>query len=187
MPEHPRIIDVTRKPSKCPVCGERPVDIIYGTGDMTEAEFLLEYRKPGMMGGNNIPRKPPVWACPCGCRRFRKVNPDGTYAPVKVKLLKNIRRAPLSRILWETESATESPESLKEARWYRMAFDTEAGESGVIRVCALSEAEARSMAEDLVTSGRVGLKGTRARIVKIPEERDGRCERQEDTGQGQES
>jgi hypothetical protein len=35
MLERPRIIDVTRKPAKCPVCGERVVDIIYGTGEMT--------------------------------------------------------------------------------------------------------------------------------------------------------
>ena len=30
----PRIIDVERKPRKCPVCGSSVVDIIYGTGDM---------------------------------------------------------------------------------------------------------------------------------------------------------
>ena len=47
MLERPRIIDVERKPTKCPVCGERVVDIIYGTGDMTEIEFMLEYRKEG--------------------------------------------------------------------------------------------------------------------------------------------
>ena len=41
----PRIIDVTRKPTKCPDCGERVVDIVYGTGDMTEIEFALQYRK----------------------------------------------------------------------------------------------------------------------------------------------
>ena len=34
----PRIIDVYRKPSKCPACGERVVDIIYGTGDMSEID-----------------------------------------------------------------------------------------------------------------------------------------------------
>ena len=58
--KRPRIIDVTRKPQKCPVCGERVVDIIYGTGDMTEVDYLLEYRKEGMMGGDNIPRRPPI-------------------------------------------------------------------------------------------------------------------------------
>ena len=36
--ERPRIIDVIRKPRKCPVCGGRVWDIIYGTGDMTEIE-----------------------------------------------------------------------------------------------------------------------------------------------------
>ena len=44
-----RIIDVLRKPQKCPVCGERVVDIIYGTGDMTEIEFVMEYRKELMV------------------------------------------------------------------------------------------------------------------------------------------
>lgn len=50
MLERRRIITVERKPSKCPVCGERVVDIIYGTGDMTEIEFMLEYRKEGYHG-----------------------------------------------------------------------------------------------------------------------------------------
>ena len=98
MIERPRIIDVVRKPRKCPVCGERVVDIIYGTGDMTEIEFLLEYRREGIMGGDNIPRRPPIWACCCGCKRFRKVNPDGTDAAVKVKMLKNIRPRPVELI-----------------------------------------------------------------------------------------
>ena len=49
MIERPKIIDVVRKPRKCPVCGERVVDIIYGTGDMTEIEFLLEYTISGMI------------------------------------------------------------------------------------------------------------------------------------------
>lgn len=44
----PRIINVTRKPSKCPDCGSSVVDIIYGTGDMTEIEFVLQYRKDGI-------------------------------------------------------------------------------------------------------------------------------------------
>ena len=96
-----------RKPQKCPVCGERVVDIIYGTGDMTEIEFLMEYRKEGMMGGDNIPRRPPIWECVCGCRRFRKVNRDGTDASVKVKMLKNVCKAPATRINWESNMAIE--------------------------------------------------------------------------------
>lgn len=46
----PRIIDVTRKPTKCPDCGEKVVDIVYGIGDMTEIEFALQYRKEAIMG-----------------------------------------------------------------------------------------------------------------------------------------
>lgn len=103
MIERPRIIDVVRKPRKCPICGERVVDIIYGTGDMTEIDFLLEYRREGIMGGDNIPRRPPIWDCSCGCKRFRKVNPDGTDAAVRVKMLKDVRRRPAELIEFARE------------------------------------------------------------------------------------
>lgn len=56
------------------------VDIIYGTGEMTEIEFVMEYRREGIMGGDKIPRRPPIWAR--SCKHFRKVNLDGTDAPV---------------------------------------------------------------------------------------------------------
>ena len=45
-----RIIDVERKPRQCPICKERVVDVIYGTSDMSEVEFLLEYQRDGSMG-----------------------------------------------------------------------------------------------------------------------------------------
>ncbi len=122
------------------------------------------------MGGDSIPRKPPIWACPCGCKRFRKINPDGTYAPVKVKLLKNIRKAPLTKITWESESVTGTPESLRAARYWLVDFETELGEADTIRVCASDEAEARRMTEDIVAGGSVGLTGEQAIIVKITEE-----------------
>lgn len=64
------------KPYRCPVCGSGVVDIIYGTGDMTEVEFLLAYRKQTMMGGDIIPRRSPIWEYSYGCKRFRKVNFD---------------------------------------------------------------------------------------------------------------
>lgn len=98
-----RIIDVFRKPSKCPICGSVVVDIIYGTGEMSEIEFALEYRRQGIMGGDNIPHCPPIWACACGYKRFRKVNEDGTDAAVRVKLLKNIKRSPASIINWQPD------------------------------------------------------------------------------------
>lgn len=65
MLERPRIINVERKPNKCPVCGERVVDIIYGTGDMTEVDFMLEYRKEGIMGGDNTPSSTYLGLCIC--------------------------------------------------------------------------------------------------------------------------
>lgn len=104
----PQIINVTRKPSKCPVCGSEVVDIVYGTGDMTEMDFMLEYRKTAIMGGDNIPLRPPIWCCSCGCKRFRKVNEDGTDAPVKVKMLKNIRKAPVSKIILDIPNDRKS-------------------------------------------------------------------------------
>ena len=58
------------------------MDIIYGTGDMTEIEFVIEYRREGIMGGDNISRSPPIWTCGCGYKRFRKVNLDGTDVPI---------------------------------------------------------------------------------------------------------
>jgi hypothetical protein len=75
----------------CPVCGGEVVDIIYGTGDMQGYQFVLQYRRSGIMDGYIIPKDPPIWACACGCKRFRKVNWDGSVAEVKPKLLKNLR------------------------------------------------------------------------------------------------
>lgn len=103
-----RIANVFRKPGKCPVCGEPVWDIVYGTGDMTEVEFLDQYRKNASMGGERIPRRPPIWECSCGCLRFRKVNSDGTDAKVKIKIkikikikmLKDMRPASLTKICW---------------------------------------------------------------------------------------
>ena len=85
--KRPRIVNVTRKPSKCPDCGSKVIDIVYGTGNMTENDFLLKYRKSAIMGGDNIPRRPPIWCCSCGC--IQKVNPNGTDATIKVKMLKH--------------------------------------------------------------------------------------------------
>lgn len=90
-----QIINVLRKPRKCPNCGEEVWDIIYGTGDMEPWEFLTEYRKSAVMGGDNIPIRPPVWECSCCNTRFRKIKPDGTDAPVKIQLLANIKPAPV--------------------------------------------------------------------------------------------
>ena len=157
-----RIIDVLRKPSKCPVCGNEVVDIIYGTGDMEEWEFLMQYRKTAIMGGDNIPRRPPVWACAAGCKRFRKVNPDGTDAPVKVKLLKNVRPYPASFIDWESDGAVAALESgdRSNIKHYHVEITTEFDEHETLTVTAVSERDAEETARSIIAKGVLGLDGT---------------------------
>lgn len=169
--KRPRIIDVLRKPVKCPVCGERVVDIIYGTGDMTQIEFFLAYRQEGIVGGDNIPRRPPVWECSCGCKRFRKVNPDGTDAPVKVKLLKKLRKRPAKVINWETELAIEAVSQGKQemVRHYEVEVSTEMGEKEVLSVTGVTATDAVAEAKELVANGRVGLKGCVCKSAKAKE------------------
>jgi ribosomal protein L37AE/L43A len=156
-----KIIDVERKPSKCPVCGSEVVDIIYGTGDMTEIDFLFEYRKAAIMGGDNIPRRPPIWACSCCCKRFRKVNPDGSNALVKVKLLKNMRKDSIEKFTIETSSVESAlmdntPALIKH---YRVRITTDCDETEVVNITATSPDEALMEAKALVDTRRFGFKG----------------------------
>lgn len=168
----PRIIDVERKPRKCPVCGGSIVDIIYGTGDMTEVEFLLKYRRQGMMGGDNIPRCPPIWECSCGCKRFRKVNPDGSDAPVKVKLLKNIRKAPAELINWETSlvEAAVINQEYDTIHHYKVDIVTDLGEKERLSITAVNKHDAREEAIKLVANDRLGLEGIRCVSIEVHEE-----------------
>lgn len=169
MLERPRIINVERKPSKCPVCCERVVDIIYGTGDMTEVDFMLDYRKDGIMGGDNILHRPPIWACTCECKRFRKVNPDGTDAPVKVKLLKNIRKAPADKINWETSMVERALQgNMRESiHHYKVKIETELGEKRLLSITAVSGSDAEDLAETLVKKGFLGLKGKKCTSIEV--------------------
>jgi ribosomal protein L37AE/L43A len=157
-----KIIDVERKPSKCPVCGSEVVDIVYGTGDMTEIEFLFAYRKEAIMGGDNIPRRPPIWACSCCCKRFRKINPDGSDAPVKVKLLQNIRKGSLDKFTIETPSVETAlnTNDYNAIHQYQVRIETEYGEKETINVSAVSSEYAEATARTLVSSGQIGLHGT---------------------------
>jgi hypothetical protein len=167
----PRIIDVTRKPSKCPDCGSEVVDIVYGTGDMTESDFLFEYRKSAIMGGNNIPRRPPIWCCACGCKRFRKINEDGTDAPVKVKMLKNIRKAPASKITWSSsmiETALDNKD-LYTIHNYSANVVTELGEQETLSLTAISIDDAKELAMRLLSDGFIGLKGRICEKIEVKE------------------
>lgn len=139
------IIDVPRKPQRCPVCGSRVVDNIYGTGEMAELEYLLEYLQDGIMGGDNIPRRPPIWVCPCGYKRFRKVNFDGSDAPVTVKMLKNVRKKPLTLINFETELANEAmgKNHFESLHHYKVKVVSELGEEETLSITAISEGDAK--------------------------------------------
>lgn len=165
----PRIINVTRKPSKCPDCGGEVLDIIYGTGDMTEIDFLFEYRKSAIMGGDNIPRRPPIWCCSCGCKRFRKVNPDGTDAPIKVKMLKDIRKAPLSKINWKSKLADKTLNSncRDVIHHYQLRITTELDEHEILNITAVSGSDAEDLAEDLIAKGMIGLKGRKCAEIRL--------------------
>ena len=165
----PRIIDVTRKPSKCPVCGSEVWDIIYGTGEMTEADFLVLYRKSAIMGGDNIPRRPPIWCCSCGCKRFRKVNMDGTDAKVKVKLLKNVRKAPVTLITWTSELASKAIRSqlMDKTQTYNVEIFTELGEKETVSVTGVASRDAEYTASKLVAKGMLGLKGRICVAIKV--------------------
>ena len=169
MLERPRIINVERKPSKCPVCGERVVDIIYGTGDMNEAEFLLEYRRDGIMGGDNIPRRPPIWACSCGCKRFRKVNSDGSDAKVKLKMLKEIRPKPLSLIHFSSNNVERALNGMhpEVVHHYKVEIVTEFGEKEILSITAVSGSDAEDEAREIVSRGIIGLKGTQCKRLEI--------------------
>jgi ribosomal protein L37AE/L43A len=164
-----KIIDVERKPSKCPVCGSEVVDIVYGTGDMTEIEFLFAYRKEAIMGGDNIPRRPPIWACSCCCKRFRKVNPDGSDAPVKVKLLKNVRKGSLDKFTIETSSVENAlnANDYNSINQYHVKIETEYGEKETINVSAISLEDAETTVKMLVSSGQIGLQGIRCKSIEI--------------------
>ncbi len=169
---HTRIIDVTRKPVKCPVCGGEVVDIIYGTGDMTETEFFLEYRKQAVMGGDTIPRRPPVWACNLGCKRFRKVNYDGTDAPVRVKLLKNVRPAPSTVINWQSGTVADALESGEgdKVRTYLVDVVSEFGEKETFKCSATSREDAAETIRKVVAHGRTDLVSPFIEVTNIREE-----------------
>jgi hypothetical protein len=164
-----KIIDVERRPSKCPICGNEVVDIVYGTGDMTEIEFLFAYHKEAIMGGDNIPRRPPIWACSCCCKRFRKVNPDGSDAPVKVKLLKNVHKGSLDKFTIETSSVENAlnANDYNSINQYHVKIETEYGETETINVSAISLEDAETTVKMLVSSGQIGLQGILCKSIEI--------------------
>ena len=166
-----RILNVMRKPVHCPRCGQDSEvwPIIYKTGDMTESEFFMKYRKSAVMGGDNIPRRPPIWGCSCCSTRFRKVNSDGTDAEVKLTLLKNVRPASLLKITWESKKLIESIGTDTRRAFYHVEVETELGETDMLRIWAVDRQDAEDTARKIVARGDVGMEGTECRKVKVIE------------------
>lgn len=163
---HSRIANVLRKPGKCPVW-----DIVYGTGDMTEEEFLYQYCKNASMGGDRLPRRPPMWECCCGCMRFRKVNADGTDAKVKLKMLKDMRPAPLTKISWQTLQCSETLNNGRTDMVHRYMVNmvADCDEKTAMRVYGVSESDAMATAMSLINVGGLGLKGRFCKSFNVTE------------------
>lgn len=156
-----RILNVTRKPAHCPKCGKESQvwPIIYGTGDMTESEFLMEYHKSAIMGGDNVPRRAPIWGCSICCTRFRKVNPDGTDADVKLTFLKDVRKDSLDKFLFESSLVADAHQKGLPVYRYDVAIETECREKETLHVYAISDDDAENLATRMVAEGGIGLKG----------------------------
>ena len=191
--KRPRIINVLRKPQKCPVCGERVVDIIYGTGDMTDV-LLFEKEKKVMFFPERTKglcsflltaeeKEPKKTVTPSPFKgdvidsdgdplrqSFSKIHKAFALrvnldclsdAAVKVKMLKNVRKAPATLINWESNMAVDAVgknEGCK-THHYKVEVRTELGEKEIVNVTAVDEQDAEDMALSLVMKGAVGLKG----------------------------
>lgn len=142
-----------------------------GTGDMTEVEFLYQYRKNASMGGDRLPRRPPLWECCCGCLRFRKVNADGTDAKVKLKMLKDMRPAPLTKISWQTLQCSEALINGRTDMVHRYMVNmvADCDEKTAMRVYGVSESDAMATAMSLINVGGLGLKGRFCKSFNVTE------------------
>ena len=111
------------------------------------------------MGGDNIPRRPPIWACTNGCKRFRKVNPDGTDSPVKVKKLGNIRQAPATTFNWVSDGVHEALQAGETPKSHAYLVDviTDYEEEETFLAIALNEDEAANTIARVVEEGKSGL------------------------------
>ena len=113
--------------------------------------------------------------CSCGCLRFRKVNADGTVAKVKVKMLKNVRPAPLTKICWQTLRCSEA---LNKGRTdmvhrYMVSVVTDCDEKTAMRVYGVSESDAIATAMILINGGGLGRKGRVCKSFNVTEVEEG--------------
>lgn len=162
---------VMRKPVHCSKCVQDSEvwPIIYKTGDMIESEFFEKYHKSAVMGGDNIPRRPPIWGCSCCSTRFRKVNPDGTDAEVRPILLKTVRPESLLMITWESKGLTGGIGTDTRRVHYHVEVETEFGEREMLRIWAVDPRDAEDAARDVVAHCDLGLRGRECRVLKVIE------------------
>jgi len=140
---------------------------------MTKVEFLYQYRKNASIGGDRIPRRPPMWECFCGCLRFRKVNADRTDAKVKIKMLKNMRPAPLTKISWQTLQCSEALNNGRTdmVHRYKVNVVTDCDEKTAIGLYDVSESDAMATATamSLINGGGLRLKGRFCKSFNVTE------------------
>lgn len=105
-----------------------------------------------------------MWECSCGCLRFRKVNADGTDAKVEIKMLNDMRPAPLTKISWQTLQCSEALTDM--AHRYMV---TDCDEKTAMRINGVSESDAMATAMSLINGGWLGLKGRFCKSFNVTE------------------
>ena len=90
---------------------------------------------------------------------------------MKVKTLKDVRPASLSKIVWTT---SQCDEALKNDRMdmvhrYTVNVITDYGEKTALRVTGVSEADAIATAMSLINDGGLGLKGRFCKAFDVGE------------------
>ena len=82
-------------------------------------------------------------------------------AAVKLKMLKNVRKAPATLINWESNMVVDAvgKNERNKVHHYMVEVRTELGEKEIVRVTAIDEQDAEDLALALVMKGGVGLKG----------------------------
>lgn len=145
------------------------LDIIYGTGEVTESEFMLKYRKNAIMGGGNIPRRPPIWCCACGCKRFRKINEYKIDIKVKVKMLKNVHQVPDFTINWSSRMIEKAlyNKDIYTINHCHAVVITKLGERETLNLTAISIDDAKELAMKLVSEGMLGINGRTCVTIEV--------------------
>ena len=97
------------------------------------------------------------------------MNPDGSDAIVKVKFLKNLRKAAARTISWTSPLASQA---LKENNGnilhsYFVEVTTDLDEMETLKITAVSSRDAKDHAGELVNSGLVGFHGRFCTTAKV--------------------